>query len=440
MISLHIIDKLKTSSNKIKGYLNLHFLTIVAKKTKIFFIILETFNNREETLKKFTDYQKDFILIRIESIKDELDKLGESLYSNLDAIQTQIRFELDGLDREYNELLIKNEKLILQTTDSLENLYAGEENLKEMENFNQSFINKLKKIKFNINDEWIPDSSIIGNLEIVERDIIERLKIISPRKLDLDPLSVQLVSGMSVLNDNKLLLVDTDANEILVLDKNFQLEERIKQIGDETFNYPLNICTDNDENVYLCDYNNNRVMFIDKNLKVVRKTLTTNIDYISSPIDICFYDDCLFILDNLKSNIKQFLRDGVFVREINLVDNNAKPLSSPIRLTLNGELIAVLDNWKNVHLFDINGNYKDSIVAADEVEVNTVYFYEKNLFCIDKQGKFSCYNMNDDDKIEVVFERILPFSNCNSDYMVFFDNKLIIAYCYSNFLAIFDLD
>jgi hypothetical protein len=67
-------------------------------------------------------------------------------------------------------------------------------------------------------------------LEIVERDIIERLKIISPKKLDLDPLSVQLVSGMSVLNDNKLLLVDTDANEILVLDKNFQLEERIKQI------------------------------------------------------------------------------------------------------------------------------------------------------------------------------------------------------------------
>ncbi len=67
-------------------------------------------------------------------------------------------------------------------------------------------------------------------MEIVERDIIERLKIISPKKLDLDPLSVQLVSGMSVLNDNKLLLVDTDANEILVLDKNFQLEERIKQI------------------------------------------------------------------------------------------------------------------------------------------------------------------------------------------------------------------
>ena len=71
--------------------------------------------------------------------------------------------------------------------------------------------------------------------------------------------------------------------------------------------------------------------------------------------------------------------------------------------------------------------------------VNTIYFYDKNLFRIDKESKLLCYAIVED-KFEIKFERILPFLNNNSDYMTFFNNKLLIAFCYSNFLAILDLD
>ena len=392
------------------------------------------------------EYHKEAIQIRVESIKIELDKLCENLFTSLDDIEIEMKAELDDLKKFQDEILARNEKLVANLTNSnieieafLKNMNKCQENMNEIENFNKIFSNKLKKIKFEVNDEWWPESELIGEVKKIEKDLIERLKMIKTREFDMDVLSVQLASGMCSLSNKKLLLVDTDANEILVLNKNFELEERINEVNGEVFNYPLNICTDSrGETVYLCDYNNSRVLLLDVNLKHVKKILTNTTDYIGNPIDICFYGDCLFILDSLTSNIKQFLHDGTCVRDINLVDNLNKSLTSPVRLTIHGNYIAVLDNWKTIHVYDMDGKYKDSIQQINEIEMNTIYFYDKNLFCIDKKSKFKCYNMIED-KIKLLFERVLPFTNNNSDYMIHFDNKLIIAYCYSNFLAIFDL-
>ena len=61
-------------------------------------------------------------------------------------------------------------------------------------------------------------------------------------------------------------------------------------------------------------------------------------------------------------------------------------------------------------------------------------FMIKISFILTKKANFCVM------QFETKFERILPFLNNNSDYMTFFNNKLLIAYCYSNFLAILDLD
>ena len=65
---------------------------------------------------------------------------------------------------------------------------------------------------------------------------------------------------------------------------------------------------------------------------------------------------CLFVLDNLASNIKQFLYNGVLLRDISLVNNLNKRLASPVRITLEDNYMAVLDNWQHIHLYDIDGN------------------------------------------------------------------------------------
>ncbi len=84
-------------------------------------------------------------------------------------------------------------------------------------------------------------------------------------------MSIKSLSGMCTLDD-KLLLVDSEENQILLLNKNFELEDRIKKIGNESFNSTLNICTDqHGETVYLIDYNNNRVLIIDRNIKTIKK-------------------------------------------------------------------------------------------------------------------------------------------------------------------------
>jgi DNA-binding beta-propeller fold protein YncE len=156
-----------------------------------------------------------------------------------------------------------------------------------------------------VNEDWSAEGDIIGDVGKVENDFVERLKIITPREFDLNSLSIKSLSGLCTLDD-KLLLVDSDENQILLLNKNFELEDRIKKIGNESFNSPLNICTDqHGETVYLIDYSNNRVLIIDRNIKTIKKVLF-NDDNISigNLIDISFYGDCLFVLDNLASNIK----------------------------------------------------------------------------------------------------------------------------------------
>ena len=65
---------------------------------------------------------------------------------------------------------------------------------------------------------------------------------------------------------------------------------------------------------------------------------------------------CLFVLDNLASNIKQFLYNGVLIRDMSLVNNLNKRLASPVRITLENNYMAVLDNWQHIHLYDIDGN------------------------------------------------------------------------------------
>ena len=149
-----------------------------------------------------------------------------------------------------------------------------------------------------MNEEWSPEGEIIGVLRKGEKDIVGRLKLATPREFELDSLSIQLLSAMCTLDDD-LLLVDSEANEILLLNKNFELEQHIKQIQNESFNHPLSICSDKrGETFYLIDHNNNRVLLIDSNMKVIKKVLMndnhTNIS-IGNPIDISFYVDCLFV-------------------------------------------------------------------------------------------------------------------------------------------------
>jgi hypothetical protein len=146
----------------------------------ISFLSIDAFNNRDLTLRNCIDYHKNAIEIRVESIKNELDKLCESLRLSLDTIEIEVKTELDALKEDYNEIISKNED-ILNSKANIEFLYKYEENLTEIQNFNKIISNKLKKIKFEVNEDWSAEGDIIGDVGKVENDFVERLKIITPR-------------------------------------------------------------------------------------------------------------------------------------------------------------------------------------------------------------------------------------------------------------------
>jgi hypothetical protein len=72
---------------------------------------------------------------------------------------------------------------------------------------------------------------------------------------------------------------------------------------------------------------------------------------------------------------------------LRLVNNLNRKLASPVRLILEDNYIVVLDNWLHIYLYDIAGFYKDLIMNS--INVNTIYFYDKYLFSIDKKLKLN---------------------------------------------------
>lgn len=405
-------------------------------------------------LSEAINYQKEQIVIRIESIKNELDVFLENFNKNLDEIEIEIHNEIENLSNDYDNICNKNENLLndinLKLEDInenqlqlVENIYKCESSINEIKNLNKLIKSKLHKVRFSPNDDWKFDIDYIGYLKKLESNDFEMLKVNLPYKIDLNEKHIKLASGMATIDNETLLIVDSQENEIVLFDKKFECVDRIKHVDEYTFNYPINICTDGHDTVYLCDYNNNRVLLIDKNFDQVKKSITTAENHIENPIDICFYGDCLFILDNMTSNIKQFLSDGEFVRDINLVNQNGTKLASPVRLSIKSELIAVLDDWRFIYLYDFDGNFKISIIASDD-SINTIYFHSNNLYSLTPKGIFSCYKINSNNPnnytVETLFERYIQLLDDSSDFMTIFNNKLIIVYCYSNFLAIFDLN
>ena len=97
---------------------------------------------------------------------------------------------------------------------------------------------------------------------------------------------------------------------------------------------------------------------------------------------IIVYDEMLFILDNtIAKKLFVFDMNGKFIRTIGRQGKGANELLNPVdfSVNLNNGDIAVLDNYRNLLVFRINGEIKTNRILTKENRFDKICYYNNNL-------------------------------------------------------------
>lgn len=360
-------------------------------------------------------------------------------------------------------------------------LYYCQEFINELNNYNLNFYEKLKKVSFYAS-KWYPTITMVG--EIIRNDFInlEKLRFTKPKLINFEK-KLKNLNRLWNFNDEELFLTSLDDNKIIVLDNYFNVINEINEIDGIELNSPLGICSDNVENIYLCDYANQRVLIIDKEFKKIKKIFGKcgcGIGEFIDPLDVCFYSNSLYILDRELKRIQEFTRDGFFVREIKLYEtitskniihlNNTnnqtitsnslcnlptninynsktlhenlsdrKLLTRPVRMCISNGIIAILDSFRKVLIYNLKGEFKQLIESNTNLLMCLVSDY---LFTCNRDGLFICYQRNNNHAYNYgpefifTFERYIDCFKNSKSYMHYFDDNLVILLADNKSLAI----
>lgn len=170
-------------------------------------------------------------------------------------------------------------------------------------------------------------------------------------------------SSFSVSNLGFIYIADAATNEISKMDFNGNILKQIGGYGWENglFDLPIDIFA-SALNIYIADKNNNRIQILDKDLNLIRIFKSNPVSYsdpvFAYPVAVSVSNQGdLLILDGDNKNIHKYDINGNFISTFGGVDAGDLTIGNPQDLYIDGnKAVYILDGYHNIYIYDTFGN------------------------------------------------------------------------------------
>ena len=292
---------------------------------------------------------------------------------------------------------------------------------------NEEFLNLFKLnenifFKFNINSSLVTDCDV-GRLCWSKQPKLENLNFdTSFKRLNLRLAETDnaykcspYFKSLCVLNRGFILFSDYKNNEILMLDSEFNCKELYNKIDCVLLDRPSSMCTnDSSTLIYLINFGNQEMYITNSKLSIIERKLT-KLDFGSLffPIDCTFFKKNLFVIDHGYYRVLKLTEKGDFESEFLLFNSEPQDYNDflvwPLKIHVAANIIAILDDWSYIYIYDFNGKLKQIISdRSSNYSPSTKRFY-----------------LPEDSDIQtlIIFESYLLFHSSNGSISVFFEQR-----------------
>jgi hypothetical protein len=433
-LSNDLLKKLQIEFENFKGNLNLQSQKSHSK-LQLSTLDVNSMNENKNKIETMFEFIEGDIVIRVESIKIELESLQTDLINTIKSIKENFlkdflhEFEIKKLN---SEKLITSMKNIIQLNETSkeilrENMYKCQEYLNDLKKFDTSLNKKLSEVSFKCSD-WLPLTSNIGSISGTS-NLFTIAKAVTPNIINLS-CCIKHIYGLCNFKDQYLFLASPEENKVYMLDENYHCVKSCASVGGRYFSKPYSLCTDGQTNIYLCDYGNNRILIIDENFEEIRKVIGKHGHVggeFDGPIDIKFFNEQLFVLDEKNLRIQVLTKRGEFINEISLIDY--PEIERPTRFGVLNDSIVVLDQFKNLIVYNFDGQVLQSIVTD---QVNAFYVDDNFILTINDYGMICLYDKTSNKEesnngFSFQLDRVIKNFEYDVSFTCFFNGNFVVS-------------
>lgn len=395
----------------IKTHLNdLH--SLLEKQTVEHFNKLKNcLKNDSELIDSKLKYIKEEVIIRIESIKNELDEIGETFIDSLKKIKKEfIELKYGKVDDEYIKLLEKslyelNQETKEKANQTEEKFYKYQNNLI----FIKDKIQNLEAITFQLDikvSESKINNSLIGELVTKHSNInVDNIKLRNSeviknaiKKSKFEEIDLlHSFDDFCILPKNMLAFTNASDRNVSIYDQYFNLKKIVNIIGNMREFEPRGITINEKNEIYLTDSLNHRIIMTDLEFDPIKTfgSLGSNTDEFMRPCGIRFKSHQVCVCDLGNKRIQ------IFDENLEYIMNSIQLEQFPFRIEISDDFFCISSS---IHLQSINDKFgfysRDTFeLSSPETEIfgriNKIneYFYifdfnSKKFACHDKNGNF----------------------------------------------------
>ena len=354
------------------------------------------------------------IIVNNDELEERIDKIfnhvEEDIDIHIECLKATLDFQSESLETRI---------------DTLNDYFCKRKNWRLMKSKRHKSSSSWDEVKIQILND-MPYVSLLGTIKSSFINI-ELLKVTEPKNIKLNELlNIKKICEISDENILCTLGFHTNHNFMLVVNKNFEIVNKITKIGDLTLVHPCLICKDHvTENLHIQD-TEQRVIICDINFKNVKNIIQIEKQYVINELN--FYKNKLFIMCSNKKTILEYDSNGNYLKKLIL-----EPLNREIEnFQVNNNGIFVLDKHI-VYLFNVeDGSYKTCINLNVNNSLQDFCLIDNYIFLLYSNGKISCFEFTNN-VLNFEFERKLT-NNSAALRLFFIQNSLLCFFNWSKFV------
>ena len=316
----------------------------------------------KDTIDNCFKYIEDEIDIRLESLNNKIEILGEQI--------------IEELERRFEILLKKNackcRKSFLRNLKRNNLLLLKQAQFKDLIECNLAHFLIEKNNSIFQKDQfghifWTPLPNI-DNLKKKNSEVkFQKLFLKNTTVQDSCVRSCASLKSFCSLLEKFIVFADYRQNQIMIFDTEFTLKNSYNFIKNFKLDRPCSICTNDAHSIiYLINFGTQELLFISKTFDYIQKIiskLTFGANFY--PIDCTFFKQTIYLLDRGNYRIMKLTEAGDFQKEFPLY-NCTNPshddlLIWPLKIQVTSNIIAVLEDWKYIYVYDFDGVLKQII-------------------------------------------------------------------------------
>jgi len=432
--------------------------------------ILEKLQTKSISIENCFNFIEENLIIRVESLKVDLDKLAIKLCKKIDTFQhVSVKTQKEKLLNS-KTCLVNLEKISqMNLNEKLNLIKLNILKLKEVESLSENIITPTKKMtgKNSTKKNSLEIENALGTREMIGylygpfsivNASIRNSQNFSVKLVDLSKYLKSACGLAEIYNNARYSLALTDfANSSLNMFENcdsFMGKEtnltRLTKIKDIKFKNYYAICTNNSSYLYVCDMELHRILIFDLKsfkLKRILSGLGPNGEQsrrleFNCPRDICFFDKKVYVLDQGANSIDIFSESGDFVRSFLFNEDSQIKVENAWSVRVAENVMVIVDWKQRLFIFDFSGQLKETIECLDVVSVcftgSSEYLY---VHC--ENGDFLCFKLLNNEfqiKPSLIYRKNFTNLKYRSEFMIHGSNqKFILSLGWRKALALIEL-